>query len=245
MCSKGAVMGISDKEKLWLKTLLDAQTALDAAGVEGMLDGGTLLGAVRDKIFLPWDSDIDIAIIAENYTEEQIDKLGRALAKQDFALDRYNHAFYCQRAGVHVGLVLYKEMNDHDYCSLFATIDMVGSFGNFVYFLRNCVNSSWKICYGPKKKALFKSFVSSLIKFIGIFVSRNWMLERLENTLNVKSKKVVIPKDLLTGSDTIIFYGHEFKIPSRFEDYLIHRYGQKWQTPVKEWDYMSDDLSVR
>jgi len=44
--------------------LLEIAGVLDAAGVDYMLDAGTLLGIVRDGDLIPWDGDLDISIPA-------------------------------------------------------------------------------------------------------------------------------------------------------------------------------------
>ncbi len=49
--------------KSGLKLLQIVTEALDAYGVDYYLDYGTLLGAVREKGFIEWDDDIDIAIL--------------------------------------------------------------------------------------------------------------------------------------------------------------------------------------
>ena len=44
--------------------LLDVKSVLDQAGIQFLLDGGTLIGSIREphKGFLPWDDDIDLSL---------------------------------------------------------------------------------------------------------------------------------------------------------------------------------------
>lgn len=48
------------------KQLIDVCNTLDKMGVEYHLEGGTLLGIVRDGDILPWDKDTDISIMARD-----------------------------------------------------------------------------------------------------------------------------------------------------------------------------------
>lgn len=58
---------LADLQKLLLKTLVDFAMVCDKYGFYYSLCGGTALGAVRHKGFIPWDDDVDVFMIRAEY----------------------------------------------------------------------------------------------------------------------------------------------------------------------------------
>ena len=69
-CFKDYVLSDEQMKRLQgalLNILLDIQSVCDQHGIGMMLTGGTLLGAIRHKAFIPWDDDIDVMMLRSEY----------------------------------------------------------------------------------------------------------------------------------------------------------------------------------
>ncbi len=93
---------MTDEQKNKLqKTILIIANEIDkickANGINYDIDGGTLLGAIRHRGFIPWDDDFDIGMKRSEYErflsvcEEQLDKGKYTL--QTFSVEDYAFAF--------------------------------------------------------------------------------------------------------------------------------------------------------
>ena len=56
-------------QKLLLAMLVDFDRMTNEHGLRYSLDGGTLLGAVRHRGFIPWDDDIDVIMPRPDFDE--------------------------------------------------------------------------------------------------------------------------------------------------------------------------------
>lgn len=62
--ARGPLRVIQAASATMLKQVADV---FESHGIRYSLCGGTLLGAVRHRGFIPWDDDIDVAVLAEDY----------------------------------------------------------------------------------------------------------------------------------------------------------------------------------
>jgi len=73
---------------------------LEKKGIPYVLEGGTLLGAIRENRFLPWDDDVGIAVPAELFFD-QMEALVQELTNSGFIAGYRDNTFENCKINVH------------------------------------------------------------------------------------------------------------------------------------------------
>ena len=70
------------------------------------------------------------------------------------------------------------------------------------------------------------------------------MLFKLYEKKGCKILQMAVPSHFFTDLSTLEFYGMDFKVPKKTEEYLEYRYGKDWRVPKKDYLFYRDDQSV-
>ena len=215
-----------------LDLLNKLQEVCRRANLSFWLEGGTLLGAVRHKGFIPWDDDIDVVMMRSDY--DRLNQIAAAEFQHPYFFQTtYSEmSLYCGHAilrNVETSGFSRKEM-DRDYCRGIG-IDifvMDGCYDNpLLYGLHRCaakiINRMVRRTYS---KSLFRLYerlfraksVSSSDK-IGLL---SWRYRHGE----------IRRKDYYDETVMLDFQGGSYPAPSRWHELLRDYFGSDYMTPI-------------
>ena len=207
------------REDLALKNLRDVKEILDRAGVRYWLDGGTLLGAVRDGKFIPWDDDIDLGTLSSSM--DKIIPLFPEFQKKRFHISFNKYYLKFTRNSIKVDISTYQIQDE--YARIVWKIMWPEMIRHTLRIIENALTYK---TYARLREVLF------------VWVS--YLKERSSS----KFYPVSVPKHYYERLGHIEFYEMKFNTPFPVDSYLELRFGKDWKIPRKDWTYYRDDGTV-
>jgi hypothetical protein len=231
-----------NEEELSIRALKKIKKTFDENNIEYWLDEGTLLGAVREKSFIPWDHDIDVGVWQT--TIPHIIPLFNEFRKQGFTV-----CFHEEKQHIKL-LVQGREIDINPYVErdtkatrTWYEHNTFGRFLDYVLWTMHMQNPHDRPTKAPVMLtisivALHKTLPQSLIKKI------TRILFIIYEQLGGKRIPMAVPSHYFTSLTTLTFYNMIFKVPKKTEEYLQYRYGKDWKTPKRDYRYTKDDKSI-
>lgn len=252
-----------DLKILWKKSLdllLYFQKICDANGLRFFLCGGSCIGAVRHKGFIPWDDDIDVFMLREDY-EKLKDVWEKCADTKRYSYQRTSKTEYTRFQHTTIGdenTCFIKERQKDLDISHSIRIDVIPLDGCPSSRIRRKMQMLWAL--------LFSLFVvgephESHGKFLG-FISRILLLgfktpasrykiwrfaEKQMSKYPIKDCEKVTelctwyqymvneyPKSAFASSIDMEFEGHMLPVPVGYDVYLKMAFGDYMQLPPPE-----------
>ncbi|MCI8969608.1 MAG: LicD family protein [Lachnospiraceae bacterium] len=242
------------------ETELDILIAFDRMcreeGIHYSLGGGTLIGAVRHKGFIPWDDDIDVFMKREEY-----EKFKKKIYRNRSDLNDRYHVLLPGAEGypypfikiIDTDTILYEKNTVRNELGVWIDIFPIDFCAQHKRSALKIAKYQLKLfrCYARGRYRCDNQNINNMIKnffwlpFFRIQTDKvkNKMLERekkfSENTrmryagplVWASSLHDVYPSEYFDGYTQIEFEKHRFMIFRRYDDILKHRYGNYMELP--------------
>lgn len=249
-------------QKLELENLKVLKQVCEKLNIEFFLYGGSLIGAVRHKGFVPWDDDLDIAMLRDDYmrfVKEAPNILPDAYVLQSPYTDKKSPYFYTKlrlkgtacieyihhklkiEKGIYVDIYPIDNMPDDETTYL----EKYRQFQKIIrwFVLRQSpYPENQPATIKRKVKSVIRYGVSSLLKGI----PHKWFVKKIDGIMteynNVKTERqgnysYFDPTNLffnITPYEKGSFEGIEVNLPLNWDAHLTSRYGNYMELPPEE-----------
>ena len=237
-------------------------------GVKYFLAYGSLIGAVRHKGFIPWDDDMDICMLREDY--EKLQDYLIANPDERYEVMSYknnlNYVYPFMKVQDNHTYLLEEDVRIDSNMGIYVDIFPVDGYENDANFknkMTKLIKKRQLSCYTFKGITNTKSVLNSLIRYISViifyFTNTNKYVAQIEKL--AKSRKVsdyeevdyLIYKDMnkpvwrrewLEQVTTGTFEGKKFTIPKKYHEILTSDYGDYMQLPPVEQRLSHHDFKL-
>lgn len=250
----------ADMKRLQIDLLSEFHNACEILGLKYTLHSGTALGAVRHQGFIPWDDDIDVAMLREDY-EVFAKKFPNMISRNYMELldGRNNKNVRCSFLKLIDKRTLMKTStaDDNVYVDDAVFIDIFPLDGmpkktffanihlRFLYFIRLCSWMASKSLYSCRR-SFFKNIIIIAFKILTFGMSHIWW-NRIINyfatrfptkdsrwiglTMAGYSVREKIPAQCYHDTKLMPFENRKFHVIKGVEEYLSLVYGDYMTLP--------------
>ena len=237
-------------------------------GVKYFLAYGSLIGAVRHKGFIPWDDDMDICMLREDY--EKLQDYLIANPDERYEVMSYknnlNYVYPFMKVQDNQTYLLEEDVRIDSNMGIYVDIFPVDGYEDDSVFkdkMTRLIKKRQLSCYTFKGITNTKSLLNSLIRYISViifyFTNTNKYIRGIDDL--AQSRKVddyelvdyLIYKDMnkpvwkrewLNQTITGVFEGKEFMIPKNYHEILTSDYGDYTQLPPVELRFSHHDFQL-
>ena len=262
------VTDISEIQQMELGIMEYIHEVCHKIGVKYFLAYGSLIGAVRHQGFIPWDDDMDICMLRDDYEKLQDYMIAHPNGRYELMSYKNNVNYvypFMKVQDNHTYLVEEDVRIDSDmgiYVDIFP-VDGYEDDQAFKDKMTKIIKKRQLSCYTFKGITNTKSVVNSIIRYISViifyFTNTNKYVAQIDEL--AKSRKVedyelvdyVIYKDMnkpvwkrewLEQVESGNFEGKEFMIPKHYHEILTSDYGDYMQLPPVEQRVSHHDFKL-
>jgi len=227
---------LRNKQLKELEILIAIKKCFDDNNINYWISDGTLIGAVRNKGFIPWDDDIDISMLEEDYFSN-IKILSQAMNDNNMIL--YEYYDYNGR-GVFKGIKVFSKKTQDCFVDIFLYKSMPEysdkistEYDKIVEEFKNNSlkwNSRTSIFLNNKYSELFNK-INNIWPIKDNFNAIFWSPYNYNNGAGLDIKKCKYEKNWVFPLKEITFEGHIFKCPNNPIKVLERLFGDIYELP--------------
>lgn len=257
-------------QQVLMAYLLEVDKICKKHNITWYLGGGTLLGAARHQGFIPWDDDVDIMMLREDYDkflEVAPAELPEGMILQDPKKDKtYNYAY----AKLRITNTMFatdfskhhKGMNNGFAFDIFCHDKTANSklgqkiHSKLTLFWLACVFNKWnhrKADNGNKFQSIITDFCKTIFP---LRFSTRMLLFTLEMFKHKKKAKYLydgmgysvhkggFDKTFLDNEIRLDFCGYKMPVPAKYKEYLTNHYGDYMELAPLSTRIMGHDITL-
>ena len=262
------VTDISEIQKMELGIMEYIHEVCQKIGAKYFLAYGSLIGAVRHKGFIPWDDDMDICMLRDDYKKLQDYLIAHPDERYELMSykNNINYVYPFMKIKDNQTYLVEEDVRIDSNMGIYVDIFPVDGYEDDQAFkdkMTKIIKKRQLSCYTFKGITNTKSVVNSMIRYISVmifyFTNTNKYVSQIDEL--AKSRKVedyeqvdyLIYKDMnkpvwkrewLENVETGNFEGKEFMIPNHYHEILTSDYGNYMQLPPVEQQVSHHDFKL-